>query len=283
MDILTFYEYSNDLIYYNHARKTKQSRSDYWAHSHDAYEIIFYKKGSIIYTINGQEYRLAQHDLVFTRPFDIHYIDTFENDTYERYNILFDKSILPDSISNKITRDINVLSFNNNQNVINLFKKMDFYCENVHGEELGIVLKNLIQEVCVNIIIEAKNSAVHIHTISNPIVVDAINYIEEHLTTLTGIQEICDHLFITKSHLQHLFTEHLKISPKKYIITKRLALAQAEMLSGGKPTEICIKCGFGDYSAFYRAYKNYFHCSPSGKISSERVTLSHDNTPRISF
>ena len=262
MDILTYFEYKNEHLYYSHAQKVKHKEADYRAHSHDAFELIFYKRGKITYTVNGQQYRLAQNDLVFARPFDIHNIQIGGDAIYERHNILFDRSLLPDDIYSKIPKDLNVISFDNNQTVINLFKKMDFYCENLSGEALGLMIRNLIQEVCVNIILEAEFSVVHKEESENTLVTDAINYINKNLITLTGVEEICDALAISKSHLHHLFTKHLKISPKKYVTTKRLALAQKEMLSGGKPTDVCMRCGFADYSSFYRQFKQRFGISP---------------------
>lgn len=282
MDILTYYQYTNDVIFYNHALKIKQNDTDYRAHSHDAFEIILYKRGKITYTVNGQQYRLTQNDLVFARPFDIHNIQIGGDAIYERHNILFDRSLLPADIYNKIPKDLHVISLDNNQTVINLFKKMDFYCENLKDETLGLMLKNLIQEICVHIVLEAESSIVHKEESTNELVADAISYINENLVTLTGVEEICKALAISKSHLHHLFTKHLKISPKKYIITKRLALAQKEVLAGRKPTEVCLECGFADYSSFYRAYRNFFKSSPSGKLSPEKITISHDNSPQKS-
>jgi AraC-like DNA-binding protein len=108
----------------------------------------------------------------------------------------------------------------------------------------------------------------------------AIAYIEEHLTTLTGLDEICRGLYITKSHLHHLFTEHLQITPKKFIVSKRLALAQREICSGGRPTEVCRRCGFADYSSFWRAYTAHYGRRPSEKPVDEREENDADRRPR---
>jgi AraC-like DNA-binding protein len=95
--------------------------------------------------------------------------------------------------------------------------------------------------------------------------------------TLDGIDEICNELFITKSHLHHLFMKHLNITPKKYITSKRLAMAQREISFGAKPTDVYVKCGFSDYSTFYRAYKNQFGRPPSEKGDNEHTIVVHDD------
>jgi len=71
----------------------------------------------------------------------------------------------------------------------------------------------------------------------------------------------------------------MQISPKRYITAKRLALAQREICSGGKPTEVCLECGFADYSAFYRAYVAHFGKKPSDKSIVDLNQLPRDLLP----
>ncbi|MBQ7986571.1 MAG: helix-turn-helix transcriptional regulator, partial [Clostridia bacterium] len=120
------------------------------------------------------------------------------------------------------------------------------------------------EEVFFNIIIEVNENRENTYTKTNPVMYKALEYIDENLLTIESIDEICNKLFITKSHLHHLFIKHLNITPKKYITAKRLALARQEIYAGKKATEVCIKCGFQDDSAFYRAYKKHFGKNPSG-------------------
>ncbi len=47
-----------------------------------------------------------------------------------------------------------------------------------------------------------------------------------------------------------------------YINVKRLIIAQELLKQGKKPTDIYEKCGFHDYSTFFRAYKSRFGISP---------------------
>ncbi len=279
MDIVSFFEYADDMILCNHAIKSNQAREDYAPHSHDVFEMIFFKRGRITYMVDGQKYKLNCNDLVITRPFDIHAMSVDGDGDYERYDVLFDESVMPFSLYERIPHSLNVIHFENNQSVIHLFDKMDFYCDRLSGKELKLMLTNLIQEVCVQVLLEAESAKENLYTPTNALVCAAISYIDQHLLTLTGIDEICRELYITKSHLHHLFIQHLKISPKKYITSKRLAMAQRKIYSGEKPTEVYTKCGFSDYSAFYRAYHSYFGCCPSERINAERAVITHDNTP----
>lgn len=271
--------YEDDVIVYTHMTKHSPPASDYQPHSHTCCELIFYKQGAISYTVDGRRYKLSRNNLVLSRPFAIHSIEIDGAGDYERYNILFDEKTLPYDVLGKIPPGLDVLNFDGNPSVVQLFEKMDYYCSHLEGMERARILRNLIEEIFVTIVIEAGSAAARTYTQTNAVICAAIAYIEEHLTTLTGLDEICRELYITKSHLHHLFTEHLQITPKKFIVGRRLAMAQREICSGGRPTEVCRRCGFADYSSFYRAYTAHYGHRPSEKSTDVREILSSDNTP----
>ncbi len=280
MDILNYYEHSDEKVYFNHVKKINQSQSEYTPHSHDAFEIIFVKSESLVYTVGGRRYKVMKNGLIFTRPFDIHCISFESGNDYERYDLLFDTSLMPDYILKKIPRDLHTVSFNNNKGIVSIFEKMDYYCEKLKGDALGLVLSNLIQEIIINISLEAEDSADEVYSSANSLVSDAINYIDNNICTVSSVEEICRELYITKSHLHHLFAKHLKTTPKKYITSKRLALAQREIFMGARPTEVYERCGFSEYSTFYRAYCSFFGRPPSIKPRQDNILITHDNTPR---
>ena len=96
-----------------------------------------------------------------------------------------------------------------------------------------------------------------------------MQYINEHLFTLKNIDEIADALFITKSYLFYLFKTHIKTSPKRYIMEKRLLAAHEMITQGAKPTHVYEKVGFNDYTSFYRNNTKFFNIPPS-EISSNK-------------
>ena len=91
-----------------------------------------------------------------------------------------------------------------------------------------------------------------------------------------SLELICNELFITKSYLNKLFNLYLKMSPGKYIASKRLSAAQKEIRAGVNPTEVFAKVGFGEYSTFYRSYRAYFGYPPSeekGRVVVRNIDL----------
>lgn len=271
METKLFYKYKDDKLKYDHSLMADHHRVGYSAHTHNFPEILFLKEGDVDFIIDGRHYRLQKNDLVIIPPLAIHEV-CFESDhNYERHDIIFDETLVGFPFLQSLPAPLRVINFDNNDSIINLFKRIDYYLDQLQGDMVRIMLVNLLQEICVNVTLAAGTVESDVYTQTNALVCEAIAYIDGHLLELSGLEEICRELFITKSHLHHLFMKHLNITPKKYISSKRLAMAQREISFGAKPTEVYTKCGFSDYSTFYRAYKNQFGYPPSANVKPERT------------
>lgn len=254
---------SNDFIY---THRRTENPYNFPMHNHDICELIYLKKGDVSYSVEGKVYPLTQNCLLLTHPLENHAVLINNPIPYERYNVLFDQKTLPSGIYNRISPNTIVLNFDSNPIVLDIFKKMDFYCENFHGLELQTILMHLTEEVMYNFALAAQHSEQNTVYTTNPVIQAALAYITENLHTPFNIDTICAELFVSKSHLHHLFMEHLKLTPQKYILSKKLATAQSNLRAGRKPTDVYADCGFTDYSTFFRAYKKYFGHAPSEEI-----------------
>jgi len=266
--------YEDASVYYHHAQITGHNQSYFFPHYHDVLEILFIKSGYISYEVGDKRYPLRKNTLVLTRPNERHCICINGDALYERYDILFDCEKLTPYLASLLPNDLSVVYFDANQQVVQLFEKMDFYCRVLSGEPLGKVLLHLTEEVLLNAAIETGGQQEH--TEKRTLLTRALAYMDEHLLTISGIDEICEQLYISKSHLHHLFMEQMSITPKRYIMEKRLQLARRELLMGSKATDVALRYGFTDYSAFFRAYKKYFGYSPvqTGQTDYIRVSFS---------
>ena len=227
--------------------------------------------------MEGKSYKLSKNTLVISRVGERHHITFDEQGPYERYNILYNENRLPFKLSEKLPKSVDIINFDGNAIVCELFKKTDYYSSQFEGEELSRLLCGITEEIFFNIIIAAKNDVSQDRIASsNPVVASAIDYINENILTISDLDELCKTLYITKSHLHHLFTRYLQISPKQYILSKRLSLARSAIRSGQRPVNVYTECGFSDYSTFYRDYKKHFGHSPSreGDFEPDSVILS---------
>ena len=75
--------------------------------------------------------------------------------------------------------------------------------------------------------------------------------------------KIKDRLYVSESYLFRLFKRELHQTPLKYIREKRLMMAKKMLSEGERPTAVCSRCGFSDYTTFYRNYVAFFGYPPS--------------------
>lgn len=232
-------------------------------HTHDICELLFIRKGAMTYIEGGKRYRLLPDSLVISRPMVPHSLIADEETTYERHNILVDTSRFASGVFEKIPRNVSVVNFQNNELVIGLFEKMDYYCTAVPEEEQKELLVHLTEEILYNVAFCHADTIQTDAAASNPVIAQALRYINENISTPLQVETICNALYITKSHLHHLFLKNLNTTPKKYITTLKLHLVHKELQSGRNPTEVCACYGFSSYTTFYRNYTQHFGVPPS--------------------
>ena len=259
----------SDSFILNHSVIYSPEAEDFPSHFHEGWELLFFLRGDMVYSIHGRSYRLRRGDLVLSRPTVLHRIEPSASEKYERVNVIFDAGMIPRSILERIPEEVDVFSFGPAGRIYDIFESIDTYKESFSGEELSLLVGNLLTEVVYNLAISGGYATGQ--TAVNPLIAEALAYIDENLTVIKGVDEICEHLYITKSHLHHLFTKHLGVTPKRYVNSKRLLLAQRMIRQGHRATEVASAVGYSDYATFFRGYKSYFGYSPSDENT--RISL----------
>ena len=194
-------------------------------HVHDVCELLYVKRGSITYTVESRVYHLARNSLILSRPLSLHAVSSEGAGQYERSNILLDEKILAPELFSRIPAGLDVITFDDDAIIPDLFRKMDFYCSRFEDALLRPLLEDLAREVLYNVLIASGEPERSRASAVNPLLDQAVTTIERNLTRPLSVEGICDDLHVARSHLHHLFVQHLGTSPKQYILTKRLALA----------------------------------------------------------
>jgi AraC-like DNA-binding protein len=89
---------------------------------------------------------------------------------------------------------------------------------------------------------------------------------EVHLREDIYLDTVAQECNISKNHLNVLFRRFTGTTFNKYHQIKRLGKAREAILAGANMQEAADGSGFNDYSAFYRAYKAFYGCTPSTPI-----------------
>lgn len=262
------YIWLTDRLFYKHEISKNILCDTYSMHTHNAYELIYFVDGDATHVIEDRKYKLKKGDLIIIRPFQYHFIQIDTPKTYERYDILFDIEKHGVESAKMIPQDMEVINLFGNTVAEDIFKKCDLYSHSCDQEIFEKILTHLLSELFFNISLFSQQISKNCSTLS-PLISKALKYINENLCTISEIEEIATHLFVSESYLYRLFKSELHQTPKNYIREKRLLLAQSMLSSGMSAMSVCDKCGFSDYTTFYRNYTDYFGRSPKQALNQD--------------
>ena len=260
--------------FFNHAVYQDPMSIFFDFHTHTTCEIIFLKSGALSCIVGEKIYSLKKNDLMIFRANIPHKITFIENTEYERYNILFDEKKMANKVFFKLPKELNVISCDGDTRLIDLFEKMDLYCKKLDKKDAAVAVGNIVEEILFNIYLTPFDDMSRERATTHPIISSAIEYINAHYKEPITVSDVSEHLFVTKSHLHHLFMQTMQISPKRYINLKRISKARQLILLGEKPYDVYICCGFKDYTTFFRNYTMIFEHSPSeesGVVTEESI------------
>jgi AraC-like DNA-binding protein/mannose-6-phosphate isomerase-like protein (cupin superfamily) len=243
-------------------------------HHHDFYEFYFFISGDVIYLSEGKSYTLKPGDIILINSTVLHQpIINSNKITYERIVLWIDKAYL-NSLSSEATnltacfenteKDI-VLRLNPEmqQNILAILKKL-LSMESYKGVGSDLLSNAYIMELLVNVnSIKIQNDIkLDIEIKKNNLIDQIIEYINDHTDEEISINEISEQFYLSKFHLLREFKKYSGTTMHKYIVQKKLIRSKELILKGMPILNVYKQCGFGDYSNFFRAFKNEYGVTP---------------------
>lgn len=235
------------------------------AHTHVVCEVLLFLEGKATFCVEGSEYTLAPGDVLVMRPLETHFIKTDPNYPYERIVLNFDTGVLreldPESILLRPLFQRELGTRNHYRAEVFPDNRYQQYLKDIcdPGGSHATAMGNLI--LFLQILDRAFGtlpSKSSVSTVEQRI----MTYIHWHLDKPMDIEYLCSKFYISRTQLCRRFREITGMSVGKYILTKRMAMAQQLIRENVNPSEACQRVGYKDYSAFFRAYKAYFGHGP---------------------
>jgi AraC-like DNA-binding protein/mannose-6-phosphate isomerase-like protein (cupin superfamily) len=243
-------------------------------HHHDFYECYLFISGDVTYQIEGKIYYLKPGDIILINSKELHQAIINNKDiVYERIVLWMSKSFLKKLSDSKTDLTLcfeskgkkNVLrtDFETQKNIrlvlnkiISLQQSKGFGYELLYTAyitELMVYINNIavMKDVDLNVDIEKSN-------LIDGIIDYIINHLEEDIT----VDELAEYCYLSKFHLLREFKKHTGTTIHRYIVQKKLILAKELILNQMSIMDVYKKCGFGDYSNFFRAFKNEYGVTP---------------------
>ena len=256
---------------YNHVIYDSVSERFLAKHSHAMVEMIYIIRGEVAYTIEDKKFVARAGDLIIIKPYSYHYFSILKKQDYEKIGMLFFPTEQP---IEALTNDAFLLLQCGSGRIHDIFQKIDFYFHNCPRDAFEELFFALAKEVLVNVQLFHQQQTVTLHNPIHPLIERALAYINDNLFSLSTIKELADALSVSEGYLKSLFTQQMKITPKKYITEKRLLMARTMITAGAPPTQTAFQCGYANYVTFYRLYLKTFSVKP---------TDDYKNTPEESL
>ena len=264
------YQYQDGQVSYHHSLDASPDPGQFSMHAHEQHEIYYFVSGRASYIVEGNEYRLEGGSLMIMRAGEVHKPNIQPGYAYERMALNFGSELLravdpdgllerpflahPLGVGNLYPRALIRSGF-----VYECMKGME--CTGSGQERRVALLANLypiLAEIYRVYALGKKPAAFE------PVdrMQEVISYINEHLSEELSINLLSSRFYLSKPQLSRRFKQMTGTSIWEYIMIKRLMRARQLIRSGERVMNAAQQCGFHDYSAFYRAYRGRYGCSP---------------------
>lgn len=262
------FSYKEKDLYLSRTLTEQPKPNGFRMHNHTSMEVYCFLQGRGVYHIEGSEYILEPGDVLIMHPSESHYIDLDCSVPYERIVLNFSEEFLqpidPQGWLLQAFRERAPGKFNlyKSEDILggseSYFAKMMCQEGNTRVNILCGMLP-LLDQICQLWRNRLEETPAQSETTEYRI----IRFVNRNLTRPLTLDEICEKYYISKSQLQRLFKKATGTTLWRYVTIKRLAMARQLLEQGEQPTHIYTRCGFADYSTFYRAYVKAYGAAPT--------------------
>lgn len=242
-------------------------------HYHDHYEAFYAVSGNLTYAAEGRQYCLAAGTLLLIAPYQLHQLLDSGSGGAERIALRFCPELpkalstpecdlcLPDGPAehNRLLR----LDENQQQQmlwILNALLREE--TGGAYGWETAqralltqfflVIQRGIRQSVAPA---PAEDSAALL-------VQQAVDYLEANFDRSVTLEQLGRQFCVDRFRLSREFTRLVGCPPHRYLMQKRLQRAEQLLRAGCPPQEAAFRCGFSDYTNFYRRFKAVYGTGP---------------------
>lgn len=242
---------------------------------HDRYEIVYIDHGVGKYVLEGKSVSVNPRSLFISRPLEYHGLYLDGTSGYTRYIVSFSTEALAESCLALLERTLDgaggVLFSCSRQgeDILSILEKMSL-TETVSESERAAFASALLTEL---VILLSSIACDKIVNTDDTLVPRVTRYINSNIQGDLRLDAISGQFFVNKCYLCRAFKQQSGISIHTYINQKRVLMAKQLIESGEVASRAADAVGFGDYSAFYRAYIKHLGVPPTSHQPKRGVVL----------
>lgn len=272
-----------DLLFHMSVHKTIVPPEQFiklYYHWHPEMEILHIMKGSSIFQIGEEEYRVNEGDIVFMKSNELHGSYDNEKNELEFNAILIDYDFISSMTNDRIQQKY-IRPFYENDSRYTFIVKKDSDLQKSIISPLYRIYESFFKEtegyeIYIKALVFEIIYMVHIHQIQNSAVIGNMDshkgmimkkiilYMNGHYKEKIQLADIANDVNMSVGHFCRFFKEHFNITFGEYIINLRMREA-VKLLEETEKTisEIALDTGFTDPNYFTTAFKKVFDSTPS--------------------
>lgn len=264
--------YLRENFRYFHLRDNAGQERDY--HFHEFDKIVVLIAGAVTYRVEGTECPMCAGDVVLVRHHTIHKAEIDRSVQYDRVILYldpryFDRSAPESGLMrcfDAADRDRSYLlrpDGPEQERIKTILAELEKALEDgAFGAE--VIRDSLVMQLLVQLNrATLRAGPAPKNTAADPKIEAVLSYINENLSAELTVDVLAERAYLSRYHFMRLFKAQTGSTVHGYIRQKRLLKAAQLIREGAPVTKAAAECGFNDYSAFHRAFRDTFNISPS--------------------
>ncbi|MBQ6465972.1 MAG: helix-turn-helix domain-containing protein [Oscillospiraceae bacterium] len=262
--------YLNENYHYFHLRDTAGQERDF--HFHEFDKLVLLLSGRVDYTVEGASYALRPWDVLLVRHHAIHRAVIDKSVPYDRVIVYLDRRFFERSLPGAGLMDCFEWADKSGQYLLApdeeqkkaLAAALTAYEAVSADRELGA---QLLRDSClIQLLVHVNRLSVSASAApdapQDPKIAQTLSFINENLGRELTVDALAERVYLSRYHFMRLFKQQTGSTVHAYVRQKRL-LSAARLIREGVPAgQAAADCGFNDYSAFNRAFRETFGVSP---------------------
>ena len=262
--------YLRENYHYFHLRDTAGQELDF--HFHEFDKVVLLLAGRVDYLVEGRSYALKPWDVLLVRHHTIHKAVIDRTQPYERIIIYLDGKYFGRSMPEARLMGSFDQADRSGQHLLTpsdaqrqeLQQVLRAYESSAGDEGIGApaLRETFIIQLLIHISRMTASAAPSRESQYDPKIQQVLSYINEHLHEELTVDQLADLAYLSKYHFMRLFKAQTGSTVHAYVRQKRLLHAARLIREGVSVGKAAADSGFGDYSAFHRAFRESFGISP---------------------
>jgi len=249
---------------YFHLRDTAGQERDF--HFHEFDKAVLLLDGRVDYTVEEKTYSLHPGDILCVPHHTIHRAEIDRSKPYERVILYIHRSFTERYGLEDLFSPGRHLFTPEGEEAEELKKALTDYEKAEKDRDYGasVMRDSIFLQILVRIGRAGQGQIRVWKREHDPRLGDTVSFINAHLSEDITVDTLAERVYLSRYYFMRLFKEENGVTVHAYLRQKRLLYAARLIREGIPAGKAAMESGFGDYSAFHRAFRELFGVTPAG-------------------